>query len=126
MVDPGIGAFPSLLETGFPWVVHGFTFVFGVAGAALIIYGGLHAVWSLLFGEVTNRQGGYARIRRGFTDRIIFGLEFFIAADVLATVLAPSQEELIVLGMVVVIRTVLGYFLAREAREYPLMETKGE
>jgi uncharacterized membrane protein len=32
----------------------------------------------------------------------------------------PSQEELLLLGTVVVIRTVLGYFLSKEVSEYKL------
>jgi len=39
---------------------------------------------------------------------------------VLTTVLNPTREELILLGMVVIIRVILGYFLARETKEFNL------
>jgi uncharacterized membrane protein len=56
----------------------------------------------------------YNQIRRDFTDKIVFGLEFLIAADILATLLTPTQQDLINLAVVVVIRTILGYFLSKE------------
>jgi len=45
---------------------------------------------------------------------ILFGLEFMIAADIIHTFIKPTQEDLIILGSIVAIRTVLSYFLARE------------
>lgn len=45
---------------------------------------------------------------------ILFGLEFMIAADIIHTFIKPTQEDLIVLGTIVVIRTVISYFLGRE------------
>jgi uncharacterized membrane protein len=50
----------------------------------------------------------------------VFGLEFLIAADILSTITTPTQEELINLGVIVVIRTILGYFLSKEAAEFSL------
>ena len=97
-----------------------FSSFFVVAGSALIIYGGLRAILRVILLEFLKRPYKYNEIRRDLTNKIIFGLEFFIAADVLETVLAPTTEELIVLGAVVGIRTVLGYFLGKEATEYQL------
>lgn len=48
---------------------------------------------------------------------ILFGLEFMIAADIIHTFIKPSQEDLIVLGSIVAIRTVISYFLGREVDE---------
>jgi len=48
---------------------------------------------------------------------ILFGLEFMIAADIIHTFIRPSQEDLIVLGTIVAIRTVISYFLGREVDE---------
>ena len=53
-------------------------------------------------------------IRLKFGREISLALEILIAADVLATAIAPSWDELGKLGAVVVIRTVLNYFLERE------------
>jgi len=94
--------------------------VLGIAGALLIIYGGFRAVIKVVLLELTKPAFTYNQIRREFTDKIVFGLEFLIAADILATLLSPSQQDLINLAVVVVIRTVLGYFLSKEAEEFNL------
>ena len=48
---------------------------------------------------------------------ILFGLEFMIAADIIHTFIKPTRDDLIVLGTVVAIRTVISYFLGREVDE---------
>jgi len=42
------------------------------------------------------------------------GLEFLIIADMIRTVINPTLQELAVLGSIVVIRTIVSYFLDRE------------
>jgi uncharacterized membrane protein len=92
----------------------------GIVGATLIIYGGIRAVLNVILLELSKPALTYNQIRRAFTDKIVFGLEFLIAADILASLLSPSQQDLINLAVVVIIRTVLGYFLSREAAEFNL------
>lgn len=95
-------------------------FLLGIAGAVLIIYGGFRAVIRVVLLEVKKASFTYNQIRRDFTDKIVFGLEFLIAADILATLLSPTEQDLINLAVVVVIRTILGYFLSKEAAEFKL------
>lgn len=45
---------------------------------------------------------------------LLLGLEFMVAADIIETVFKPSLEHLGVLGGIVIIRTVLNYFLNME------------
>jgi uncharacterized membrane protein len=97
-----------------------FANLFRVCGAALIIWGGLAAALAVILRSVRKTAITNTRIRREFTGRIVFGLEFFIAGDVLTTVLEPTRDELLLLGMVVIIRVILGYFLARETTEFNL------
>ncbi len=92
----------------------------GIAGALLIIFGGFRAIIRVLLLEFKKAALTYNQIRRDFTDKIVFGLEFLIAADILATLLSPTQQDLINLAVVVVIRTILGYFLSKEAAEFNL------
>ena len=101
-------------------ILQALTFFFEMVGAALIIYGGLRAAMQAALLETKRIKTPYNQIRMHLTSRIVFGLEFLIAADILATVLDPSQEELIMLAVVVVIRTVLGYFLEKEAIEFEI------
>jgi len=44
-------------------------------------------------------------------------LEFLIGADILRTAIAPTWEDIGKLGAIVIIRTVLNYFLSRELKE---------
>ena len=101
-------------------IVHISAEILGIAGAVLIIYGGLRAVIRVILLEFSKTSFTYNQTRREFTDKIVFGLEFLIAADILATLLSPTQQDLINLAVVVVIRTILGYFLSKEAAEFNL------
>jgi uncharacterized membrane protein len=96
------------------------SYFFAIVGSALTTYGGVVATYKILLREIWKRPISYNIIRREFTSKIVFGLEFFIAADLLTTLVAPTREELILLGAVVIIRTILGYFLSRETEEYEL------
>ena len=53
-------------------------------------------------------------IRQQLGSYLLLGLEFMIAADVIATIRDPSLEEIAILASIVLIRTVLSYFLNRE------------
>lgn len=100
--------------------LHILTFFFEVAGAVLIIYGGFNAIIRVILLEFGRIKIPYNQIRMNLTSKIVFGLEFLIAADILATIIAPTQNELIMLAVVVIIRTVLGYFLEKEALEFEI------
>ena len=62
--------------------------------------------------------GGHAKDHAA--DTIVPGPEFLVAADILTTITTPTQEEQINLAVVVVIRTIQGYFLSNEAAEFNL------
>jgi uncharacterized membrane protein len=99
-------------------IINFFSLLFGISGAALIIYGGLKAIINIILLEFRKIQIPYTHIRRAFTSYLVFGLEFFIAADVIKTLTTPTQQEILLLGAIVVIRTILGYFLSRESKEF--------
>jgi len=101
-------------------IIHICAVLLGIAGAILIIYGGFRAIIRVILLELSKTAYTYNQIRRDLTDKIVFGLDFLIAADILATLLSPTQQDLINLGVVVVIRTILGYFLSKEAAEFNL------
>jgi uncharacterized membrane protein len=60
---------------------------------------------------------GYERTRLTLARFLALALEFQLAADVLATAVAPSWTQIGKLGAIAVIRTALNYFLAREIKE---------
>lgn len=71
----------------------------------------LHRHTTLFFLKEANK------IRATLGVYILFGLEFMIAADIIHTFIRPTQEDLIVLGAIVAIRTVISFFLGREVED---------
>jgi len=93
--------------------------VIGWAGAGIITWGVLLAFFRFIRLETRRFGGGNiceARelLRHHLGSYLLLGLEFLVAADLIRTVLDPSLGELAILGGLVVIRTVLNYFLNRE------------
>ena len=50
-------------------------------------------------------------------SKIALGLEFFIAGDLIKTIIEPNFTQITTLAVIVGIRTVIGYFLDKESRE---------
>ena len=48
---------------------------------------------------------------------LALGLEFTVASDILRTAVAPTRQDILNLGALVLLRTLLNYFLEREIRE---------
>ena len=48
---------------------------------------------------------------------ILLALDFLIASDIIMSVTDLSQEQLIRLGVLILIRTTIGYFLGKEIEE---------
>ena len=90
---------------------------FSVFGALLIIYGGLRAIFRIFKVEIWKTSSNYNSIRIDFTHKIVLALEFFIAADLIKSVIQPTLDEVIILAIIVAIRTVVGYSLDKEAKD---------
>jgi len=101
----------------------------GIEGAAVIIvtYGCLEAFIQLVRVMVlrTDTHGERKAIWRRLGVWLLLGLEFELAADIIASVISPSWQDIGELGAVAVVRTFLNYFLekdldhAEEAHEPP-------
>ncbi len=96
--------------------------VFEVIGAAVLLIGLLWAgvlsikVWR------TSRDGSraYATLRRSIGAVLLLGLEVLVAADLVHTVaIEPTIENVAVLGLIVVIRTILSFSLEIEIEGMP-------
>lgn len=63
------------------------------------------------------------KVRIRFGTWLALALEFQLGADILATTIAPTLEELSKLALIAVVRTFLNYFLGKELEaEYKLEE----
>lgn len=94
----------------------------GIASLLIVSYGALIAALLFIKNELKRFSGDYhmsniGRARIIFGTYLLLGLEFLIASDILKSILEPTMDELITLGGVVVIRTVLSIFLNRELKE---------
>ncbi len=96
--------------------------VISVISLLIVTYGAIIAIVAFLCNELKRFKGEYTtlnirKLRANLGTYLLLGLEFLIASDILKTVLEPSLDELAILGGVVVLRTVLSYFLNREIKE---------
>ncbi len=91
--------------------------VLSISGAAIVFLGGLAAVVQMIQKEVLKRPLDYNDIRRNFTFKLMMGLEFFIGADLIKSVLEPTPDRIFVLAAIVAIRTVIGYSLSKELKD---------
>jgi uncharacterized membrane protein len=92
------------------------TRVFEGLGVAVLVVGFvtgfLVAARDLLRGE---RHGVYRNIRAYFGKSILMGLEILVAADLIRTVAVdPTMQNVLVLGLIVLIRTFLSFSLEIE------------
>ncbi len=85
------------------------------AGLVIAVASGIAIFRSLvLFFEKPERQDRKENIRLQLGRWLAVGLEFELAADILRTAIAPSWNEIGQLAAIIVLRTVLNYFLQKE------------
>ena len=71
--------------------------------------------WYRDFGCFGNRGGSYESYKHQMGRSLLLGLEFLVAGDVVRTVaLEPTLNNVAVLGLLVLVRTFLGWSLAVE------------
>ena len=64
-----------------------------------------------------SKEQSFTSVRLVLASYLALALEFQLAADILATAIGPSWDQLGRLAAIAVIRTALNYFLSREIRE---------
>jgi uncharacterized membrane protein len=90
---------------------------FEALGAAALVVG---IVWAFVLAVVAWRRSGqaakgYLALRTAFGGTLLLGLEILVAADLVRTIaVAPTLDNVLVLGLIVVIRTVLSFSLETE------------
>jgi uncharacterized membrane protein len=90
---------------------------FEALGAVILVVG---VIWSFVLAAVAARRYGwsakvYLVLRQAFGGTLLLGLEILVAADLIRTVaVAPTLDNVLVLGLIVVIRTFLSFSLETE------------
>ena len=94
--------------------------VVGMIGIAIIILGLSIGLARLVLTEfnslkpIRKHTMSLDEIRSDIGRHMLLGLDFLVASDLILTVVRPTLEELAILGGLVVIRVVIGYFRHRE------------
>ncbi len=99
-------AFSEVME----YVTRGFE----VVGVVVLVIGGIGALVRAVRGGA---RGGefYATLRREFGHSLLLGLEILVAADIVKTVSVDSSlESVLILGVLVIVRTLLSISLDAE------------
>src|SRR5437016_13739333 len=99
--------------------LHHATFGISVLGVLVIILGVLCGLLRFLRSEFSAARGVNVEVDRRKQRQVLgyyllLGLEFLIAADIIDTLMKPTNQDLIVLGAIVAIRTVISYSLNSE------------
>jgi len=95
---------------------------FEALGVAVLTLGGL---WSLLIAGLAwyrSRQpaSAYSLLRKAFGGALLLGLEILVAADLVRTIaVAPTLSNVLILGLIVLIRTFLSFSLEIEITGKP-------
>ena len=96
-------------------------------GAAVIVvtFGSLEAFLRLLWiaARPSATHGARKAVWRRFGMWLLLGLEFELAADIIASAVSPTWQDIGELGAIAVIRTFLNYFLERDLEN---TESSGE
>jgi uncharacterized membrane protein len=89
---------------------------FEVAGVIVLVIGFVSGVVRALHAYATGHaEASYKVMRRYFGRSILLGLEILVAADLIRTVAVdPTWQNVVVLGLIVLIRTFLSFSLEVE------------
>ncbi len=110
-----VAALLDLIET-VAWVIAGFGIIIIIL-ASFDAFIRLGHLFLLRHPDHEHERLDLVVIRGKLTTRIIFGLDFLIASDVVLSVVVPTLDELARLGGVVLIRVVLTFLISKETQD---------
>ncbi|MFM8351854.1 MAG: DUF1622 domain-containing protein, partial [Actinomycetales bacterium] len=93
-----------------------------LVAAGVLVLGLIFAVILALRSWMTAKSGGqaYRVMRQAFGGVILLGLEILVAGDLIRTVaVSPTLDNVLVLGLIVLIRTFLSFSLEIEIEGVP-------
>ena len=101
-------------------VINSISLLLNIISALIIIWGSAVSLLEFLKKEITDRNKSMQLnepIRICLGSYLVLALEFFIAGDIIKTIITPTWVSLGMLGAIVVIRTVLSYFLTKDLKK---------
>jgi uncharacterized membrane protein len=103
----------------FHQIIDSASFVLNLVGAGITLWGIIVSLFEFLKKEILNRKDAVKlneAIRLRLGSYLILALEFFIAGDIVKTIITPTWQSLGILAAIVVIRTILSYFLTKDLK----------
>jgi len=85
--------------------------------ALTVAIGAVEAVWMIVRSFGGRGSRALREPWRRFAGWILISLEFALGADIIRTAIAPTWDDIGMLGAIAAIRTALGYFLGRDLAE---------
>ena len=90
-------------------------------GVSIMLAGFLLALWQFLSGfwsqTVMDEIAVIQKVRCRLGSYLVLSLEFMIVSDLLHSVMTQALEDLYFLAALVLLRTIIGYFLNKEIQE---------
>jgi uncharacterized membrane protein len=102
-------------------VLQAVVLVISALGTMVVCWGVIESVVAFLRLKLPPSAGNAVAasesVRQRLGAHLLLGLEIFIAADIITSVLSPSWEKVGILVAIVGVRTVLSYFLRMEVKQ---------
>lgn len=100
-------------------VLHDLSVIIALMSVVIMTWGVAITFTRVIYSELKKRgkvglHNNREELRIKLGSYILLGLEVLIVSDIIETISNPSNEELILLAGIVIIRTVMGYFLEKE------------
>jgi uncharacterized membrane protein len=116
--DPQLG---GIMQDTFHLIVNAISFALNIIGALITIWGIVICLFEFIKKELFSKKGDSLSqneaIRIKLGSYLVLALEFFIASDIIKTIITPTWQGLGILGAIVVIRTILSYFLTKDIKK---------
>jgi len=107
----------EFISTEFFKFGEGVSLLLEIISVLCIVIGLIASFWLVFKLRKETKTPLHNRVRMKFGGWLVLALEFQLASDIVKTTISPTYENLIVVGVVAVIRTFLNYFLGRELDE---------
>jgi uncharacterized membrane protein len=106
-----------LLHSIFEWL----ELIIDISAALVMVMGFVVAFFSyfktLILSKQIERIRQMQKLRCDLGVKLVFALELLIISDLLHTIISRSMDDMLIVGALVVIRTVIAYFLNKEIQE---------
>lgn len=106
------------ITLAFEWI----EYVADIVGITILVIGFVKGTYMFIRLEIDRLLGRKDHeeifsLRNILGSYIIISLDFLIVSDIIHSILSPNLYELLNLGIIVVLRTAIGYFLGKELQE---------